>query len=195
MNTRVLWAAALAGGVHATFSLYWALGGRVLLETVGPWAVTLADTRPIAAGVGLTAVGVLKLAAAAVPLMLVSGRLPAPGTWRIVCRAGAGLMVLYGGVNAAVAWLVLSGVVTSSGGYDRDAMLGHAALWDPLFLLWGVLLLLGLRAHHTPGRIKSQVGANPGRPTIRTPHHASGEVREQRNPRASLLPQCDQAML
>jgi len=146
MNKPILWVAALAGGVHAAFSLYWALGGRALIDTVGPWAVTLADTRPVVAGLGLTVVGVVKLAAAAVPLLLASGRLPKPGIWRKLCQAGAWLLVLYGGLNIAVAWLVLGGVVTSSGGYDRNAMLGHAALWDPLFLLWGVLLLLGLRS-------------------------------------------------
>jgi hypothetical protein len=149
MNSRLLWAAALAGGVHATFSLYWALGGRALLDTVGSWAVSLADTRPFVAGLGLTAVGVLKLAAAAVPLLLASGRIAVSRVWLTLCRAGAWLLVLYGGVNVAVAWLVLGGVVNTSDGYDRDAMLGHAALWDPLFLLWGVLLLLGLRAHHS----------------------------------------------
>ena len=30
------------------------------------------------------------------------------------------------------------------GGYDRQAMFGHTLLWDPLFLVWGVLLLSGL---------------------------------------------------
>ena len=30
------------------------------------------------------------------------------------------------------------------GGYDRAAMIGHVALWDPLFALWGLALLSSL---------------------------------------------------
>ncbi len=26
------------------------------------------------------------------------------------------------------------------GGYDRRAMIGHVFLWDPLFLVWGLLV-------------------------------------------------------
>lgn len=58
---RLLWGVCAAGGLHAAFSAYWALGGRWLLDTVGSGGLT-----------------------------------------------------------------------------------GHALLWDPLFALWGLLLLAGL---------------------------------------------------
>ncbi len=131
--------------MHATFSIYWAVGGRALLETVGPWAVDLARSRPVAAGVVLAVVAALKLVIAGVPLLLVAQRLRRAGLWRLLCRAGGWLMVAYGGLNTVAAWLVLGGAVRPGDGYDRAAMLGHGLLWDPLFLLWGVLLLLGLR--------------------------------------------------
>jgi hypothetical protein len=52
--SRVLvWIAGLAGAVHALFSLYWALGGRWLLSTVGQWAVDLSTEGPLAVGIAL----------------------------------------------------------------------------------------------------------------------------------------------
>ncbi|WP_235531315.1 hypothetical protein [Phycicoccus sp. Soil748] len=45
-----------------------------------------------------------------------------------------------------VANLVLVGAIHPSSGFDRPGMVGHAWLWDPLFLLWGASVVLGLRA-------------------------------------------------
>ncbi|GAA1651495.1 hypothetical protein GCM10009806_20390 [Microbacterium flavum] len=56
---------------------------------------------------------------------------------------GVGLIV-YGGVNMVVAIAVLSGVIRTDDGYDESAMIGHAFLWDPLFLLWGLALTAAL---------------------------------------------------
>ncbi len=39
---------------------------------------------------------------------------------------------------------MLAGLIATPGGYDRQAQIGHAALWNPLFFLWGALLLAGL---------------------------------------------------
>ena len=43
-----------------------------------------------------------------------------------------------------MALAVLAGVIRTEGGYDADAMRGHAYLWDPLFFFWGGALLLSL---------------------------------------------------
>jgi hypothetical protein len=61
-----------------------------------------------------------------------------------VCWAGAALLVARGGSNTVVGQLVLAGVIQPDGGYDRAAMVGHAWLWDPLFLVWGISLAIGL---------------------------------------------------
>jgi hypothetical protein len=53
----------------------------------------------------------------------------------------------WGALNVTVSWAVLGGALPTSGGVDRRAQLGHAALWDPLFLVWGLCLLVGVRAH------------------------------------------------
>lgn len=50
----------------------------------------------------------------------------------------------YGGINTIVALSVLAGVIRPEGGYDADAMMGHAFLWDPLFFFWGGALVLSL---------------------------------------------------
>jgi hypothetical protein len=63
---------------------------------------------------------------------------------RVVSWAGAVLLILWGGVNTVTGNLVLSGIVEPDGGYDRDGMVGHAWLWDPLFLVWGAALAVGL---------------------------------------------------
>lgn len=55
---------------------------------------------------------------------------------------GPGLVV-YGGVNAVAAGASLLGWV-DAGATDRRALFGHAILWDPLFAIWGLALLIGL---------------------------------------------------
>lgn len=147
-----LWLAAVAGGIHGLVSLYWALGGRQLLDTVGPWAVDLADDAPVAAALALFVVALVKFAGAAVPLLVEAGRLPGRRRWRVAEWVGAAFLVLYGGINTVIAGLVLSGVIVPDGGYDRAAMIGHALLWDPLFLGWGLFLVAGLALTRTPGR-------------------------------------------
>lgn len=102
--------------LHAGFSAYWALGGQWLLATVGHWAV------------GVTC-----------------GHVPWPRFWWAVSWAGGLLLVAYGAVNVVVNGAVLTRVIRAAGGYDVDAMIGHAWLWDPLFPVWGTALVLSLR--------------------------------------------------
>ena len=139
-----LWAAAAAGGVHAAFNLFWALGGDWLLPTVGQWAVRLVAERPVRAGLALGVVALVKALGAALPLVWAAGRLPLRRAWTWAFGMGATVLIAYGGLNVAVSWGVLTGVVPSPGGFDRRAQIGHAALWDPLFLGWGIALAIGL---------------------------------------------------
>jgi hypothetical protein len=136
--------AALAGLLHAASSLYWALGGTWLLPTVGRWAVRLSEQHPVRAGLALGVIALGKLVAAVVPVAVDAGRTTRPALWRGISWAGGSLLVVYGGVNTAVALAVVSGALSPAGGYDADAMRGHAYLWDPLFLLWGAALVLSL---------------------------------------------------
>ncbi len=86
-----------------------------------------------------------------IPLEVEAGRIRGRKVWRVVETIGATELLLYGLANTIVAWAVLTGVIATPDGYNRPAELGHAALWDPLFFLWGAFLLAGLRA--TRGRL------------------------------------------
>ncbi len=142
---RLLVAAGAAALVHAGFSVYWAFGGRWLLDTVSAQASDLAAESPAAANAVVDSAAVVKAVAGVVPIV-VEAR--ARGALRRVVRGvgwvGGAFLVLYGGVVAGVAVAVLTGQVDPGGPIDRRAMIGHAALWDPLFALWGALLLGGL---------------------------------------------------
>jgi Protein of unknown function (DUF3995) len=140
----LVWAACTFGLIHAGFSLYWAFGGDWLLLTVGQWAVRLADAAPVQASIVLAAVALVKIAAAVVPVLNAYRLLPWSRLWRAISWVGASALILYGGANVIIAWLVLSAVITPTGGYDPTSMLGHALLWDPLFMLWGLTLLAHL---------------------------------------------------
>ncbi|ROR89231.1 DUF3995 domain-containing protein [Nocardioides aurantiacus] len=134
--------AAVAGTVHAAVSAYWGLGGDALLETLGERIVEqFRDARWL-----LLVVAAVKLGGALVPVLLARGGGLGRG-WRSLCWLGAAVLVLWGGLNTVVGGLVLTGVVVPEDGYDRAAMIGHALLWDPLFLVWGLALALGLRAY------------------------------------------------
>ncbi|MCC9176763.1 DUF3995 domain-containing protein [Arthrobacter sp. zg-Y750] len=157
-----IWTACAAGLVHAAFSLYWAVGGQWLLDTVGRWAVEQSVLEPLRTGLILAVVALIKIAAAHLPVALAYGQLSVAGYWRAACWAGAVLLVLYGGANMAVSQAVLSGLVRPETGYDRAAMIGHAWLWDPLFLLWGAALLGYLLLTRTGPRTGPAAGSDAG---------------------------------
>lgn len=145
---RALALACLAGTAHALVSLYWGLGGQWLVETLGQ--------RLLATFQGLEwvllPVGVAKLAAAWVPLLAEARHWPARRAWRALSWLGAVVLVAWGGLNTVVGNLVLAGVIVPDGGFDRPGMVGHAYLWDPLFTVWGVALVVGLVLTRQPVR-------------------------------------------
>lgn len=140
----LVWVAGVAGVMHAAASLYWALGGQWLLATVGRWAVEMSAEAPLASGVALGFIALLKFLAATIPIGVAYGRVSSARFWRAVSWAGGLLLVAYGGINTAVSAAVLAGLIRPDGGYDPQAMKGHAYLWDPLFFTWGTALVLSL---------------------------------------------------
>jgi hypothetical protein len=140
----MVWLAGVVGVLHGAASLYWALGGQWLLATVGRWAVDLSVEGPVTAGITLGVVALVKFLAAAIPVGVAYGRMPGATFWRAVSWAGGLLLIAYGGLNTAVSAAVLAGLIHPEGGYDPQAMRGHAYLWDPLFFAWGTALVLFL---------------------------------------------------
>ena len=135
--------AAAAGLLHAVASLYWAVGGRWQLESVGEWAVELARESPVEIGLALGLIALVKAVAAVVPMVNErrESRLYRPIRW---CGwSGGVVLVVWGGVSSLSACAVLAGLVSPSNGYNRTTMIGHAFMWDPLFVVWGAALLTG----------------------------------------------------
>jgi Protein of unknown function (DUF3995) len=147
-------AACLLGVVYAGVSAYWGVGGTGLLDTIGG---TL-EREGRAGNAGLLAVvwisAVLKL------MVAVLGVVAVVAPWRLRPRrhqlarrtawAAALLLVLYGGVLTTVGVLVQAGVVGASSNADHKALRWHAYLWDPWFLLWGLLLAAALALSRAP---------------------------------------------
>ena len=74
--------------------------------------------------------------------------------------AGAGVLVVYGAANIAGAVIGLTGLAGEPG--DRAALWGHAALWDPLFLLWGLALAAALVTERRESAALTRPARSPG---------------------------------
>lgn len=133
-------AASVFGSIHAGFSLYWATGGTWLVGSLGTDLVESFRGREWL----LAPIGALKLVAALAPLALARSGWPARRLTRCACWLGAFLLIGWGGLNTTVGNLVFADVIQPKSGFDRPGMIGHAYLWDPLFLAWGVALMIGL---------------------------------------------------
>lgn len=151
--------AAIAGVLHAAASLYWAMGGTWLLSTLGDRIVSQFSSRLWL----LYPVVLVKLATALAPLWLDGRGWPLPRSTRGLAWLAAIVLVLWGGANTVIANLVLADVIHPDK-LDRPGMIGHAWLWDPLFLIWGLALAWGLAASRASRRALT---SRPRRPRSR----------------------------
>lgn len=149
MARAAFWTAAALGTLHALWSLYWAFGGSLLLETVGQWAVEAASETPVMAGLGLGLISVAKLGGAWIPLLAESGRIPGRKVWRILAWIVGPALIIYGGADFVAGTAVLTGMVDFDV-TDRAGLVGHAFIWGPHFALWGVALTLALWLSRRP---------------------------------------------
>lgn len=148
---RARWAARLAAGLafaSAAVSLYWTVGGTLLLNTVGGAIEDLARDRSLGAVVlGTTAV-LLKVAAGFLSLALVHLSVDGRGRRFLLLANGvaSAILCIWGGANVVVGALVLGGAITSSADVDRHALRWHVFVWDMWFLVWGLVLALAVAA-------------------------------------------------
>jgi hypothetical protein len=153
------YAAAALAFASAGVTLFWTLGGTLLLDTVGGAFEDLARRRTVGAVALGTAVVLLKAAAGALALWLVrseSRRLENRRLGRRLPLVAAGtasaVLVLWGGANVIAGGLVLAHVVTPSEPVDLHALRWHVLLWDMWFLVWGLALgLAAVRYRRGPG--------------------------------------------
>ena len=153
------WTGFAAAGVAFAFaavSTYWGLGGRALLDTLGGEI-----ERRARAGDGVllaaNAVGaVLKVLGGVLALALVQPwgeRLPRRPL-QAVAWAGAAVLTVYGVVQTAAMVLVALDVFEPAEPLERRAVLWRLFLWEPWFLVWG--LVLGAAAWHFRARVRAE---------------------------------------
>jgi hypothetical protein len=145
--------AFVLGVLYAALSAYWGLGGTALLDTIGG---TLeregrAGNAALRAVVWVTVV--LKLTAALMGLMAVIRHRRLRSRQRLIARraawAAAAILVIYGGVLTVTGLLVQADVLHESVNGDQKAQRWHAFVWDPWFLVWGLVLMTALaRSRH-----------------------------------------------
>jgi uncharacterized protein DUF3995 len=142
VGTGAAYAAAILAFAYAAVSLYWMVGGKLLLSTVGGSVEDIARRGGAPAVIlGLTTT-VVKIAGGLLALSLVRpwGRV-IPRAWLLLCAGLASVVLtLYGGILVLAGALVLAGMVHPAGAVDRTALRWHVAIWDMWFLIWGVLL-------------------------------------------------------
>jgi len=139
-------------------SFYWALGGSFLYRTQSPQILELAAQPWFLAVVWFT--GVLKLIAGLLALSLVQRwgeRLPRwfrrLGSW------GIGLVLMfYGGANLAVRGLMALGALETPAPMRSAAAWWHLVLWDPWFVLGGVLFLAAAWVSRKPRSLQNRNG-------------------------------------
>jgi hypothetical protein len=134
-------AAALAG-LSALTTAYWTAGGSLLLGTVGGGLEELARSGGAAAvAVGVVVV-LLKVVGCVLALALVrpSGRRLPPRLLEGTAMLAGGALAVYGGLLVLVGAIALTGALGEVA--DPSALRWHVLLWDPWFLVWGVLLVV-----------------------------------------------------
>lgn len=163
--------AGLAVGLaYAAISVYWAVGGRWLLTTVGISLSQPGQAGHLAALLAVWGAAAVKAVAAVLPLLAI-------GVWprtangglrrlaRVLAWIEAAILTGYGLVLTASGLLVQAGVIKAAAHADRPALEWHAYLWDPWFLIWGIFVFLALwrsrpaSQDHLPGRAPADATA------------------------------------
>ena len=142
--------AGLAVGLaYAAISVYWAVGGRWLLNTLGISLSQPGQAGHLAALLAAWGATAVKAVAALMPLLAIgvwprtaNGRLRRLA--RVLTWIGAAILTGYGLVLTASGLLVQAGVIQATAPADRLAQKWHAYLWDPWFLIWGIFVFLAL---------------------------------------------------
>jgi Protein of unknown function (DUF3995) len=132
----------------AVISAYWAAGNTGLLDTIGGSIARWGHDGAANARLALAAIVVLKLVGAWLPLRAM--RQPHRPAVRRLAWLEAGILAVYGSVLTATGLVVQAGLVHAGANADWKALDWHAYLWDPWFLVAGLMVLVAL--HRTRER-------------------------------------------
>lgn len=133
------YAACVWAFVFAAMSFYWAAGGTFAVDTLGSSIQSMEHDPGFIAIVWLT--GILKVIGGLFALTLVRPWAPwLPHVLKLILAWVGGIgLVLYGGIQFLLEGLVLSGMLHVTGPVDWNGMRWHFWLWDPWWLLGGIL--------------------------------------------------------
>lgn len=143
LSLWVAYAAIVWWFAFAALSFYWAAGGTFALNTLGERIESLAAAGELWVLILVASTGALKL----IPCLLVFSLIqPREGEFfslktRLVALASLGILsLLYGGVQMIAKLLVLAGVFVPDE-IDTAGFWGHLLIWDPVWIIGGVLLI------------------------------------------------------
>jgi hypothetical protein len=148
------YAAAAWSLAFAALSVYWAAGGAVGEGTIGPAIEDLAAAREPGFVLLLWVTAALKLLAALLALTLIGRIFRRVPRW---LRLAAGwvtavLLLGYGLANLVQHLLMWTGAVAVPDGLGSAALPWHLLLWDPVWIVGGVLFTLTAIRATKPGR-------------------------------------------
>jgi hypothetical protein len=138
------YAACVWSLLFAAISFYWAAGGTAGADTIGDAITEPALAREPMWVAILWASAVFKLAGAGLALLLL-------GVWAsvvlrrllLVCGWGAAIILsLYGGLSLIQHALMAADILDLPNSLDLRAVRWHLAMWDPVWLLGGILFAL-----------------------------------------------------
>lgn len=164
------WLARLASVLmlmSAAISSYWAAGGTGLLDTVGGSIARWGRDGGAGVRLALAAIVVLKLVAVWLPARAV--RVPCPRAVRRLAWLETAILTVYGGVLTGTGLAVQAGVVGGGAGADWKALDWHVYLWDPWFLVVGLLIWVALRRTRSAGPQTHGRRYRPRAPSLSTP--------------------------
>jgi hypothetical protein len=131
----------ISGSLHSLATFYWAFDGELGLETVGYWTIEFKQNYGVEFLIILFFVGLLKLTATWTPIILLFKE---NILINIMSYIGGSFLIVYGGLNSISGWLKILGIIP----FDfKLSIIGQAFIWDPLFLLWGLGLLIFLKSN------------------------------------------------
>lgn len=159
------YAAAACAFLFALTSFYWGFGGTFALDTVGREAVELIEAGDPGIYLAVWFAGFVKVAGGVLALALVQpwGR-KRFRHWMLMLGGwgGAAALILYGAAQLGIQLLVRAGILVPPGDMDWRGFYGHLYLWDPWFIVWGVLMAITAFYYTRDARRSAQVAEGVG---------------------------------
>lgn len=138
--------------MFAGVTFYWAAGGMAGVHTLGGPIEKLAIARDAPFVTILWVTAILKVAGGVLAVALIRPWLrKVPRRWLVRAAWGAAVpLTLYGAIQTASVALVRFNIIIPSKPVASNVLWWRLLVWEPWFLLWGVLL--GVAAWHVGRR-------------------------------------------